>query len=116
MPRDLGNRDPSVLDTVYRCCYVGPTIAALAPLETPPVYPFLLGAGTREHPRPRSASAGLWLRQFHQLLQELVADLTDIQLAWAPTPGAHSMGLVLWHIARCDDNYLRGHIQGRDEV
>ena len=59
----------------------------------------------------------LWaLRQLHARLVELVADLRYDQLSWSPKPGAHSLGFALWHIARCDDNYLRAHIQGRPEV
>lgn len=45
-----------------------------------------------------------------------MADLTDDQLTWSPKEGAHSIGFALWHIARCDDNYLRSHIQGRSEI
>ncbi len=56
------------------------------------------------------------LRQAHDRLVEIVSDLNDDQLAWSPQPGAHSLGFVIWHIARCDDNYLRVHIQGRQEI
>ena len=59
----------------------------------------------------------LWaLRQVHHRLEELVSDLDETQLRWSPQPGAHSLIFVLWHIARCDDNYLRAHVQGRTEV
>jgi hypothetical protein len=34
----------------------------------------------------------------------VVADLSDEQLAWRPTPRAHSIGFTLWHTARADDN------------
>ncbi|MBI2855686.1 MAG: DinB family protein [Chloroflexi bacterium] len=56
------------------------------------------------------------LRQLHERLETLVADVGNDQLAWPPFPGAHSLAFGLWHIARCDDNYLRAHIQGRPEV
>ncbi|HLZ47322.1 MAG TPA: DinB family protein [Candidatus Limnocylindria bacterium] len=38
---------------------------------------------------------------------KLVADLNDEQLAWRPTPTAHSIGWTLWHVARGDDNFQR---------
>ena len=64
-----------------------------------------------------SAPLLVWgLRQLHERVESLVGDLTDEQLAWSPALGAHSLGLTLWHIPRCDDNYLRQHIQGRTEV
>ncbi len=56
------------------------------------------------------------IRQVHQRIQELVADLSDSQLSWSPTPRSHSLAFVLWHIPRCDDNYLRVHIQGHTEI
>ena len=37
----------------------------------------------------------------------LVDGLTDEQLAWRPSPTAHSIGWTLWHIARADDNAQR---------
>ena len=45
-----------------------------------------------------------------------MSDLDETQLRWSPQPGAHSLIFVLWHIARCDDNYLRAHVLGRTEV
>lgn len=56
------------------------------------------------------------LAQAHERLESLFADLTGEQLAWSPARGTHSLAFALWHIARCDDNYLRAHIQGRPEV
>lgn len=38
---------------------------------------------------------------------KLVSDLTDDQLAWRPSPTAHSIAWTLWHIARADDNFVR---------
>ena len=63
------------------------------------------------------ASLLAWaLRQAYGRMVGLVADLDDGALAWRPMPQSHSIGFALWHIARCDDNYLRAHIQGRPEV
>ena len=64
-----------------------------------------------------TASVLAWgLRQLHERLQALVSDLSDEQLRWSPSPGAHCLAFALWHIARCDDNYLRAHVQGRPEI
>lgn len=53
------------------------------------------------------------LRARYALVREwtmkVVADLSDEQLAWRPTPTAHSIGWTLWHIARADDNFQREH-------
>ena len=65
---------------------------------------------------PTAALLAWGLRQAHERLVSLVADVTDEQLAWSPAPGAHSLEFALWHIARCDDNYLRVHIAGRPEI
>jgi hypothetical protein len=37
-------------------------------------------------------------------VRRVVDELSDDQLAWRPKPLAHSIGFVLWHVARCDDN------------
>ncbi len=64
-----------------------------------------------------SAFVMTWgLRQLHDRLQVLVSDLSDELLRWSPMPGAHCLAFALWHIARCDDNYLRAHVQGRPEI
>lgn len=38
---------------------------------------------------------------------KVIADLSDEQLAWRPSPTAHSIAWTLWHIARADDNVVR---------
>lgn len=43
-------------------------------------------------------------RQARARIVAVVADLTDEQLAWRPSPRAHSIGFTLWHTARADDN------------
>ena len=56
------------------------------------------------------------IRQAHERLVALITDLGDAQLSWSPTPHAHSLAFAMWHITRCDDNYLRVHIGGRPEI
>ena len=34
----------------------------------------------------------------------VIAELSDEQLGWRPSPKAHSIGFTLWHTARADDN------------
>lgn len=70
-----------------------------------------------EHSRTSAVPLLAWaLRQLHERLVRLVSDLTDAQVAWRPSPQSHSLGFGVWHIARCDDNYLRAHVQGRPEI
>lgn len=44
-------------------------------------------------------------RQTRERALVVVDDLTDEQLAWRPTPTAHSIAFALWHIARTEDNF-----------
>jgi uncharacterized damage-inducible protein DinB len=39
----------------------------------------------------------------HERVLKLIDDLSDEQLAWRPTPTAHSIGWNLWHLARWAD-------------
>jgi hypothetical protein len=43
-------------------------------------------------------------RQARERVLKVVEDLSDEQLRWRPAPRAHSVGWVLWHVARADDN------------
>jgi uncharacterized damage-inducible protein DinB len=45
-------------------------------------------------------------RQPRERLLKVVEDLDDAQLAWRPSPTAHSIGFTLWHTARSDDNVV----------
>lgn len=36
----------------------------------------------------------------------LVQDLSEDDLAWAPTPTANPIGFLLWHVARSEDRYF----------
>jgi hypothetical protein len=42
--------------------------------------------------------------QAHERVLKVVGDLTDEQLRYRPAPKAHSIGFILWHVARADDN------------
>jgi len=35
----------------------------------------------------------------------VVGDLNEEQLAWRPSPTAHSIAYTLWHLARTEDNF-----------
>jgi len=43
--------------------------------------------------------------QSHQRLLKLVDVMTDEQLAWQPTPTAHSVAFQVWHAARIEDYF-----------
>jgi len=44
-------------------------------------------------------------RQTRERALVVVSDLTDEQLAYRPTPAAHSIAFTLWHMARTEDNF-----------
>jgi hypothetical protein len=54
-------------------------------------------------------------RLTHEQVRNVVGDLSDEQLAWRPTPRAHSIGWTLWHIARCADRFC-AQSTGADEI
>jgi hypothetical protein len=44
-------------------------------------------------------------RLTHEQILKVVDGLTEEQLAWRPTPRAHSMGWTVWHLARSADAF-----------
>jgi hypothetical protein len=50
-----------------------------------------------------------------ELVREAVDGLTPEQLAWAPAPGANSIGWLVWHLTRVQDDHL-AEILERDQV
>jgi hypothetical protein len=44
-------------------------------------------------------------RQTRERAIVVVSDLTDDQLAWRPSPSAHSIAFTLWHMARTEDSF-----------
>ena len=54
-------------------------------------------------------------RQTRERALVVVADLSDAQLAWRPTPQAHSIAYTLWHLARTEDNF-QNDVNGRGTV
>lgn len=44
-------------------------------------------------------------KQSHERLLKIVGDMTDEQLAWRPTPTAHSVAFQIWHAARIEDYF-----------
>ena len=43
-------------------------------------------------------------------------DLTLEQLRWRATPKVNSIGFLIWHITRIEDNFVQRFIGGHDEV
>jgi len=54
-------------------------------------------------------------RQTRERALVVVHDLTDDQLAWRPTPKAHSIGFTLWHLARTEDHF-QNDVNGKGMV
>jgi uncharacterized damage-inducible protein DinB len=54
-------------------------------------------------------------RQARERVLKVVDELSDAQLAWRPAPKAHSIGWILWHVARADDN-VQADLGGRDTI
>lgn len=51
----------------------------------------------------------------HELIPGVVADLDDAQLIWRPDPEANSIGWLVWHLSRVQDDHLAG-LTGREQV
>ena len=55
------------------------------------------------------------LDRVQQELTKAVDSLTDEEMAWRPGPGANSIGFVLWHQMRCEDQMVHAWIQGETQ-
>lgn len=51
----------------------------------------------------------------HDLVHHVADDLTAADLNWRPAPEANSIGWLLWHLARVEDDHLAG-IHGGEQV
>ncbi|HKT02606.1 MAG TPA: DinB family protein [Rugosimonospora sp.] len=49
------------------------------------------------------------------LVRDAVGGLTPEQLRWAPAPGANSIGWLVWHLTRVQDDHV-AEILARDQV
>ena len=43
----------------------------------------------------------------------ILKDLTQQDLAWRPSSGCNSMGLILFHVAKGEDSFILGSLQGK---
>lgn len=43
-------------------------------------------------------------------------DLNQGELAWRPACGCNSIGLLLFHIAKSEDSFIQGRLQGKPEI
>ncbi|GIF17969.1 putative damage-inducible protein DinB [Actinoplanes tereljensis] len=50
-----------------------------------------------------------------ELVHAAVHDLTPEQLTWAPAPGANSIGWLVWHLTRVQDDHV-AEVIGTDQV
>ncbi len=51
----------------------------------------------------------------HELIPGIVADLDDAQLTWRPDSDANSIGWLVWHLSRVQDDHFAG-LTGREQV
>jgi len=51
-----------------------------------------------------------------ELVHGAVDGLTAEQLHWAPAPGANSIGWLVWHLTRVQDEHLTDLIDGAEQV
>ncbi|GAA1789716.1 DUF664 domain-containing protein [Planosporangium flavigriseum] len=49
------------------------------------------------------------------LVRSAVDGLTPSQLRWSPTPGANSIGWLVWHLTRVQDHHV-AELVGQDQV
>jgi hypothetical protein len=49
-------------------------------------------------------------------LSRVLDTLTQEELGWRPACGCNSMGLLLFHIARSEDSFIQGMLQGQPQV
>ncbi len=49
-------------------------------------------------------------------LTRVLNTLTQDELAWRPACGCNSMGLLLFHIARSEDNFVQSTLQGNPQI
>jgi uncharacterized damage-inducible protein DinB len=50
-----------------------------------------------------------------ELVRSAVDGLTPVQLVWAPAPGANTIGWLVWHLTRIQDDHI-ADILGQDQV
>ena len=55
------------------------------------------------------------LGRVHELIPVVLADLSADDVVWRPDPGANSMGWLVWHLLRVEDDHVAG-LDGRDQV
>ena len=51
----------------------------------------------------------------HELIPVIVADLGTAELTWRPDKDANSIGWLVWHLSRVQDDHIAG-LTGRDQV
>jgi uncharacterized damage-inducible protein DinB len=55
------------------------------------------------------------LGRVREQMPELVAGLSDDDLAWRPDPGANSIAWLVWHLTRIEDDHVAG-VAGTEQV
>ena len=55
------------------------------------------------------------LGRVREQMPDLVAGLSDDDLAWRPDPGANSIAWLVWHLTRIEDDHVAG-VAGPEQV
>ncbi len=55
------------------------------------------------------------LGRVHELIPAVLGDLSADDLLWRPDPGANSMGWLVWHLLRVEDDHI-ADLGGLDQV
>ena len=50
-----------------------------------------------------------------ELVRSAVKDLTPDQLRWVPAPGANSIGWLVWHLTRVQDDHV-AEVMGEEQI
>jgi len=56
------------------------------------------------------------LEESQEYLNKALDRLTEEEIAWAPGAESNSIAFILWHVARTEDTWVNGVIQGENEI
>lgn len=58
----------------------------------------------------------LGLGNVQRIIDRVMEGLTPAEIKWQPRPDANSIGLLLFHIARSEDNFVQTLLQGKPQL
>lgn len=60
--------------------------------------------------------AALELEAINRGMNKALNGLNERELSWRPACGCNSIGLILFHVARFEDAFVQGRLQGKPEI